>query len=163
MNFFNRACAFCQAIRFAFVGVANLVMFALSVFGSYMLYRWIVDDQPVLEFGKGTASVVSVQPSDTISFFQHVRKFRDCPGRVVQIISGDCGYHVLHDEDATLIAGFDGRINHVIKIPFEVLPGRCEFRVRASYFCNPFDWAFNRQSYVSDPIEFDVKPFEVNQ
>lgn len=75
MNFFSRACAFCQAIRVAFVGVANLVMFALSVFGSYMLYQWIVDDQPVLEFGKGTASASSVQPSDTISFFSMFGSF----------------------------------------------------------------------------------------
>lgn len=152
----HTACSMCIAARHTVTWIVSCVIFALSVYGATTMYRFAVDDQPALEFGEGTASDVSASPGETIVFYQNVKKYRNCQGRVIQILNGDCGYHVLHDDSASLPAGFDGRVNHVVRIPFEVLPGNCAFNVNARYICNLFDWPLHRQVFESKPIPFTV-------
>lgn len=154
------ACFACRMVRHTTVVVFQCVLFCLSVFGAVNVYQWLTDESPALELGEGSASMIEAYPGDSIVFYQRVKKLRDCPGRIVQVLSGDCGYHVIHDDPATLVAGFEGRFNHVVRIPFEANAGQCSFRVKARYNCNPFDFVLQRQIFESAPIPFIVKSFD---
>lgn len=155
----RNACFACRIMRHTILLVSQCLLFCLSVFGAVNVYQWITDQLPVLELGEGLASMKEVRPGDLVVFSQHIKKLRDCPGQIVQVLSGECGYHVVHDDPATLVAGFEGRVNHVVRIPFEINDGQCAFRIKARYTCNPLDFALQRQVFESSPINFTVKPY----
>jgi hypothetical protein len=155
-SWWHTACSLCTVARQAATLIAGCVLFMLAVYGATTAYNFATDAQPAIELGEVASSASAAAPGETIVFYLHVRKLRDCQGRIIQVLMGDCGYIVLHDNSASLPEGFDGRVNHVVRIPFEAMPGNCAFRVKARYTCNLFDWPLQRQVFESKPIPFTV-------
>lgn len=155
-NWWQTACSMCVVARHTLTWVSCLVLFSFSVYGATTAYNFAKDDQPAIELGEGFSSVNTASPGDTVVFYLHVRKLRDCQGRIIQVLTGDCGHLVLRDNPASLPEGFNGRVNHVVHIPFETMPGNCAFKVKARYICNLFDWPLQRQVFESKLIPFTV-------
>jgi hypothetical protein len=155
-SWWHTACSMCVMARHTMTWIACCIVFAFSVYGATTAWNFANDDLPAIELGEGFSSVKTAVPGETVVFYLHVRKLRDCQGRIIQVLTGDCGYIVLNDSPAYLTEGFDGRVNHVVRIPFEAMPGNCAFRVKARYTCNLFDWPLQRQVFESKLIPFTV-------
>ena len=152
------ACAFCKKVFPVLWGTLRLAVFALSMTGIYLIGTWIADTAPSIAYGLGTAIPHEVRPGGLITFYLPIKKGRDCDGVVHRYLTGQCGKFVLWEGPSTLPAGFDGRVVYPVRVPEEAIPGTCEFRVYARYFCNPVDWVMRDQAFASDPIDFTVLP-----
>lgn len=140
--------------------VAATLAFACFVsvpFCLWLWYGWISDRGVVIAFGQGTAVPEVVQHGDTLTIFQPAHKYRNCDGTIRRVITGDCGHHVVWEGSSSLIKDFDGRLVLPVRIPFELIPGQCSFKIYARYYCNPVDRFFERQVYESPAVDFVVK------
>lgn len=146
-------CFWCYHIA----GIFAFACFVSVPFCIWLWYGWFADQGVVITFGQGTATPEVVRHGDMLTIFQPAHKYRDCDGTIRRVISGDCGHHVIWEGPSSLIKGFDGRLVLPVRIPFELIPGQCSFKIYARYYCNPVDRFFERQVYESPKVEFTVK------
>ena len=123
----------------------------------WLWYMWFNDHAPVVHYGQGTSVPEVVRHGDTLTVFQPVKKLRECDGVIRRVITGDCGHYVVWEGSSSVLKDFDGRLVLPVRIPFELLPGQCQFKVHARYFCNPLDRFLERQVYESPSVKFIVK------
>ena len=152
------ACSLCRKFRSITLLVTKMILFSFSLIGFYFIFTWISDTEPTISYGQGYSTIKEVKPGGSMTFYQPLKKLRNCDGIVQRYITGECGKFVLWEGPSTLNKGFDGKIIYPIHIPEEALPGTCEFRIHSRYFCNPIDWFSTDQSFDSDPIDFKVLP-----
>lgn len=140
--------------------IAAIFAFACFVsvpFCIWLWYGWVSDQGVVIVFGQGTATPEVVRHGDTLTIFQPAHKYRNCDGTIRRVITGDCGHHVIWEGPSSLLKDFDGRLVLPVRIPFELIPGQCSFKIYARYYCNPVDRFFERQVYESPAVDFVVK------
>lgn len=159
MQNWNTACRFCRRSRWLIMFLGIVVFCVWGTWGWVYQYQAYMDDSPAIEFGKGTISDTRVKPFQSIVVHQAIKKLRDCPGKVLRYITGECGHHILFEGSSTLKAGFDGQLVYSFSLPDTALPGRCEFKVFAEYTCSSLDTLLHRQVFESDGIPFEVVGF----
>lgn len=150
-------CLFCQVIHRVMSIVFSVVVIGLSLYGSYQLVDWWRDGSPVIEFGAGDITPSEARPGERLVAHLNIKKLRNCDGEIRRIVTGDCGHHVIAGVKSSLEEGFNGQLTYPFQLPFEAIPGHCEFRIYAQYWCNPFDLILHRQVFVSRGIPFKVK------
>jgi hypothetical protein len=153
LAFWKSNCSICYYLAVVFMSVC-----LISVpFCIYIWYGWVTDKELVVAFGKGTATPAIVRHGDTITIRQPIHRYRDCDGEIRRVMTGDCGHYVAWEGPSSVIKGFDGQLVLPVKVPFELIPGQCSFKIYARYYCNPIDRFFERQVYESPAVEFVVK------
>ena len=160
MSFWGDACRFCQQARWLIILVATLLFMAWGVWGWKEIMNWYDDTLPAVEFGQGEVSQSTAHPSEVIIVYQPVTKLRDCEGVIQRIITGSCGHFVVHEQPSSLPEGFSGRVTIPVQVPHEAIPGECGFQAHARYYCNPFDWFLQRQTFTSPIIPFTVRDYD---
>jgi len=126
----------------------------------WLWYGWMNDTAPVVEYGPGSVDQAHVRHGDTLTVFQPVKKLRECDGVIRRVIAGACGHYVVWEGPSSLVKDFAGRLVLPVRIPFELIPGQCSFKIYARYYCNPLDRFLERQVYESPAVEFMVKGIE---
>lgn len=159
MHNWSTACRFCRRSRWLIMFLGIVVFCIWGTWGWVYQYQAYMDDSPVAEFGRGIISDATVKPFQSVVVHQAIKKFRDCPGKMRRYITGECGHHILFEENSTLKSGFDGQLVYSFSLPDTALPGQCEFRVHVEYTCNQFDELQHRQVFESDGISFEVIGF----
>lgn len=157
MSLWGDACRWCQQARWLIIAILTLLFVAWGMWGWSEVMRWYDDNAPAVIFGQGEASETAAYPSQVIIVYQPVTKLRDCEGVIQRIVTGQCGHVVVHEQPSSLVAGFSGRITIPVQVPYEAIPGQCGFQVHARYYCNPFDWLLQRQTFVSPLVPFTVR------
>jgi len=161
MSLYQTACSVCRHARKVLLFTSCIIVVALSVFGGYTFYSWLSDGDTDVTLLETTLSSSQAAPADTVMVYQRLKKVRDCGVRIKRILSGDCGYYVLHDSIHAIESGFDGRIGFAERIPFDAIPGACTFRVQAQSFCNPLDALLGRKIVESAAIPFTITPHQL--
>jgi len=156
MNFYRKICEFCDPIRACFASAGMLLLLIWGIWGWTMLTIWYLDDAPVMRFGPGSISDSSVQPFQSVVVRQSIEKLRQCPGKSIRYLTGECGHHILSEVPTVYQKGFSGEIVYAFVMPDSAQSGSCEFRMVAKYRCNLWDQWLERQSFVSPPIPFEV-------
>lgn len=152
-----KTCQFCQVVRTVSRMLLWVFVVGLSVYGSYQLIDWWRDGSPAVKYGTGDITPTEVRPGERLVAHLNIKKLRNCDGEIRRIVTGECGHHVLSVVRSSLTEGFNGQLTYPIQVPFEAIPGQCEFRIYARYWCNPFDLILNRQVFMSPGIPFRVK------
>ena len=146
-------CFWCYHIA----GIFAFACFVSVPFCLWLWYGWFADQGQVIAFGQGTATPAVVRHGDTLTIIQPAHKYRNCDGTIRRVFTGACGHHVVWEGPSSLIKDFDGQLVLPVRIPFELIPGQCSFKIYARYYCNPVDRFFERQVYESPEVNFTVK------
>lgn len=149
----QKSCGFCLSVFR--LSMAILVVAAIP--SLFFWWVWTHDDAPVVKMEPGYADKTEVAYGEMITFRQPVEKLRQCDGEVQRVISGDCGRLVVWAGKTSVVKSYSGEMVFPIRIPFDLKPGACSFRVHVRYFCNPLDHWLGRHVYESPGIPFVVK------
>lgn len=152
----DRQCGFCIHLA-ALFGLLCLFSVPWCI---WLWYGWLHDTDPVVVYGVGAATPETVRHGDMLTVTLPVRKLRDCDGVIRRVVTGDCGHYVVWEGSSSLVKDFDGRLVLPVRIPFELLPGHCAFKVHSRYYCNPLDRFLERQVYESPSVEFTVRSID---
>jgi hypothetical protein len=160
VRWWNTTCRFCRVID-RFLSVAVRVTFlVLALYGGYLVITWWQDTSAVAVYGLGEASATTARPNEVIIFYQHVKKLRNCMGTIQRILIGECGFFIISEAPAWILAPWEGRLTYAVQIPHEAIPGDCGFQIVGRYFCNPVDYFGTPRIVESTPIPFQVLRYD---
>lgn len=158
-KWWSEVCKICPWIDRMISVTLRLMLIFLSLYGAYLIVGWWQDDQPVVTYGMGEVSTPTAHPGDILIFHQPLKKTKTCWGSVQRVLVGECGFLIVSEAPAWVLAPWEGRLTYAIQIPVEAIPGNCGFQVVGRFICNPFDLFGRPRLSSSTPIPFRVLPF----
>jgi len=140
--------------------IRRVLLVILSIYGSYVVFGWWGDTQSVVTFRLGEVSPAAGHPNDLLVFHQPVHKSRNCWGTVRRVMLGECGFFIISETPAWIMAPWEGRLTYAVQIPHEAIPGLCGLQVVARFVCNPLDIFGSPRLAASTPIPFRVLRYD---
>ena len=159
-NGWYRTCQWCKALWKGTLMSLGLLLIGASLYGMYLVMFWWNDHDPIVTYGLGEVSVPQVRPNEVIIIHQAVKKTRNCWGSVQRVLVGECGFFIVSEAPAWVLAPWEGRLTYAVQIPPEAIPGNCGFQVIGRFICNPFDLFGQPRLSASTPIPFKVLRFD---
>jgi hypothetical protein len=158
-HWWNETCQFCRVVNQLLSGALRVLILALSLYGGYLVTVWWQDTEAVVEYGIGEVSRSTARPNDVLIFYQPLRKTRNCWGMVRRVLFGQCGFFLVSEAPAWIVAPWEGRLTYAVQVPPEAIPGECGFQIITRFVCTPLDWIEPRIA-TSTPITFRVLRYD---